>query len=179
MTDKKTFEIYYLKKIPYLTNGLLTLFIISGIIFFFFYAGISSKNATPEMKTFYLTHTSTVKLLYGSALSTVVFSILYLLAKLKKKALLIFNPDSFEILLKKEQMLLPISTMRSVYCNDSEDNDGLPSEKFTMTINMFKNKKILIRLRNTTDIKLFTDKLLSYDGQLKIEYHYSKWAILD
>ncbi len=131
------------------------------------------------MKTFYLMHTSTVKLLYGSALSTCVFVILYLLAKLKKKGLLIFNPDSLELLFKNEQMLLPISSIRTVYCNDSEDKDGLPSEKFTMTINTWKNKKILVRLRNTADIKVFTDKLLSYDDQLKIEYHYSKWAILD
>ena len=131
------------------------------------------------MKTFYLIHTSTVKLLYGSALSTVVLLILYLIARLKKKALLIFNPESFELLLKKEQMLIPISSIRTVYCNDSEDNDGQPSEKFTMIINTWKNKKILVRLRNTADIKLFTDKLLSYDDKLKIEYHYSKWAILD
>lgn len=178
MTDKKTYEIYFLKKIPYLTNILLTLFVFSAIIFFFFYAGVSSKRATPEMKTFYLIHTSTFKLLYGSALSTGLFFVLYLFAKTKKKGLLIFNPDSFELILKKEQLIVLFSDVRRVYCNDSEDSQGIPSNKFTMTIETRKNNKILVRPRNTNDIKQFYDKLLSYE-KLEIEYKYSKWAILD
>ncbi len=178
MTNKKTFEIYFLKKIPYLTNALLILFFVSAAVFIFFYASISSKNATPEMKTFYLTQTSTLKLLYGSAFSTGLFFILYMWANLKKKGLIVFNPDSFDLLLKKEQINLPISSIRTVWCNDSEDKDGEPNKKFTMTIDTWKNKKILMRLRNTGDIRQFTDKLLSYD-QLKIEYHYSRWAEMD
>lgn len=38
-----------------------------------------------------------------------------------------------------------------------------------MTIETWKNKKILIRLQNPMNINQFIDKLLSYD-QIKIEY---------
>src|SRR6187455_893085 len=107
MKEKKTFEVYFLKKIPYLTNGLLTLFFISAVIFVILSAGISSLVATPEMKTFYLIQTSVVVLIYGSAFSTGLFLILYLFARLKKKALFVFNSDSFELIFKKEQMALP------------------------------------------------------------------------
>jgi hypothetical protein len=178
MTDKKTFEIYFLKKIPYLTNGLLILFLLSAVILIFIYAGINNRKATPEIMTFYLIHTSIVKVLFVSAFSTGTFFILYLWAKLKKKGLIVFNADSFELLFKKEQMNFPISSIRTVWCNDSEDKNGEPNKKFTMTIDTWKDKKILVRLRNTEDISQFTSKLLSYD-QLKIEYHYSRWAELD
>ena len=178
MIDKRSFEVYFLKKIPYLTNGLLTLFFISAVIFVILSAGISTIVASPEMKIFYLIQTSTVMLFYGSAFSTGLFLILYLFARLKKKALFIFNSDSFEVIFKKEKLELPFSYVRRIYCNDSENSRGKPSKYFTMTIENRNNKKILIRLRSTSDIEYFSDKLLSYD-QLKIEYQYSNWAILD
>lgn len=130
------------------------------------------------MKMFYLTSTSTVKLLYASAVSTGLSFILYLCAKLKRKGLIVFNPDSFELLFKKERFNFPLESIKTVWCNDSEDKDGEPNKKFTMTIYTWKNKKILVRLQNTADIRQFSDKLLSYD-QLKIEYHYARWAQLD
>ena len=95
MIDKRSFEVYFLKKIPYLTNGLLTLFFISAVIFVILSAGISTIVASPEMKIFYLIQTSTVMLFYGSAFSTGLFLILYLFARLKKKALFVFNLDLF------------------------------------------------------------------------------------
>jgi hypothetical protein len=179
MSDKKTFEIYYFKKIPYLTNIIISLLLISVIVFVFFYTGISSKRSTPEMKTFYLINTSTVKLLYWSAFSTVFFFILLLLAKLKRKGLIIFYPESIELILKNEKMFLPISEIKRVYCNDSEDKEGKPNKYFSLTINTWKNKNIKVRLRNTADMNSFTDKLLSYKDNLKIDYFYSKWVVPD
>ena len=178
MTDKKSYEVYVIKKIPYLTNGLLTLFVVSALIFLFFYGGISSEKASPEIKVFYLEHTSTVKLLYGAAFFSITFFILFISAKQNKKAIFVFHSDAFEIIYKKSKIVIPLSTIRQIYCNDSEDYQGRPNEKFTITIESFKNQKTLIRLRNSSDLNQFSDKLLTYD-ELKIEYVYSKWANLN
>ncbi len=169
MQDKKTFEIFLIKKIPYLTSGLLLLFCISFFCLTVLFGVFSDENATPEMKSFYLINTSTIKFPFYFVLSFLITYFLYLLARFKRKGLIVFNNDSFELILKKERHSFLLPNIRRVYCNDSEDRNGNPNKKFTMTIETWKNKKLVIRLQNPKNIKQFIDKLLSYN-QIKIEY---------
>lgn len=87
----------------------------------------------------------------------------------KRKGVVVFLPDSFEILLSNSKQTILFGDVRRVYCNESENRNGEPNNKFTMTIETWKNKKILLRIRNTADINSFTDKLLTCE-QLKIEH---------
>jgi hypothetical protein len=169
MDDKKTFDILLIKKIPYLTNGLGILCLISALTFIAIYSSITSDNVSPETNTFYLIETSTIKLLYGSGILTGVTLFLCLWTRQKFSGLIIFNRDSFEIISKKEKQFLPFSVIRNVYCNDTEDRQGNPNKKFTMTLETLKNKKILIRIKNTSDIKNFVDMLVTC-GKLEINY---------
>jgi hypothetical protein len=173
MEDKKTYEIYLIKKIPLLTNGLFILFFIGAFFLLMVFEFLSSTKYTSEILTFFImtstVSTAIIKLLYGTIFSTLILLYLYLLARQKVKGVIIFNKDSFDILLKNEEKIYTLSNIRRVYCNDSEDRNGEPNQKFTMTIETWKNKKILVRIRNTTDIRKFIDKILSYD-ELKVDY---------
>ncbi len=176
MNDKKSFDIFLIRKIPYLTNGLGILFLISAFTFIFLYFGISSDSASPEIKAFYLIETSTYKLLYGSGISACVTLFLYLWTRQMRSGLIIFNADFFELILKKEKQVIFFTTIRHIYCNDTENLRGDPNEKFTMTLEMGENKKVLIRIKNTNDIKSFVDKLVSCD---KLEVSYSSIVAMD
>lgn len=169
MSDKKTFEIYLIKKVPYLTNALMFLFFISAVVFASLYPIAAGDYASPEMKTFYLENITIIELLFGSAVSTGLFLLLYFLVREKRKGLLIFNSDSLELMLKKEKLLFPFSEICKINCNDSENRHGMPNKRFTMTIETWKNKKIPVRLQHTSDLEKFINKLLSCD-QLKIDY---------
>ena len=169
MEDKKTFEISLIKKIPYLTSGLLLLFCISFFCLTVLFGIFSDEYATPETNFYYLICMPINSIILYFIVSLIITSFLYLLARFKRKGLIVFNNDSFELILKKERHSFLLPDIRRVYCNDSEDRNGSPNKKFTMTIETWKNKKILIRLQNPKKIKQFIDKLLSYD-QIKIEY---------
>ena len=168
---KKTFEIYLVKKIPYLTNGLLILLSTSLLLFSITTEFVSANRFTAEMVSFFLITTSSIKFLYGWIFSTALLLYLYTIARQKRKGVVVFQPDYFEILLSNSKQTILFDEVRRVYCNDSENKNGEPNNNFTMTIETWKNKKILLRIRNTLDTKLFIDKLLTCD-QLKIE-HYS------
>lgn len=167
--SKKTYDILLIKKIPYLTNSLGLIFCIALFTFIFLYSGILSGNSTPEIKAFYLIETSSVKLLYGSAITAAITLLLYIWATQKKKGLIIFKPGAFELILKNERRVLLFTDIRCVYCNDAEDRHGNANKKFTLTVDTWKNKKILIRIKNIADIQAFTDKLLACQS-LKITY---------
>lgn len=166
---KKTFEIYLIRKIPYLTNGLLILLTTSLLLFLITTEFISSNQFTAEFISFFLIQTSSIKFLYGWVFSTALLVYLHTIARQKRKAVVVFHSDSFEILLSNSKQKILFDDIRRVYCNDSENKNGEPNNKFTMTIETWKNKKILLRIRNTVDIKPFTDKLLTFH-QLKIEH---------
>jgi hypothetical protein len=121
------------------------------------------------MKSFYLINTSIIKFPFYFLGLFVLTYFLYLLARFKRKGLIILNIDSFELILKKERHSFLLPDIRRVYCNDSEDKNGNPNKKFTVTIETWKNKKILFRLQNSKNIQQFIEKLLSYD-KIKIEY---------
>lgn len=173
--DKKTFEIYLIRKIPYVTKGLFVLFIIFAVAFLIFIEFFSSKKYTPEILTFFIIETfsatSFIKVLFGSVFSMVLLMYLYIWARYKTKGVILFNSNSFEILVKKETISIPFDNIRKIYCNDSEKRNGDPNPRFTLTIETWKNKKILVRIRNVSDIATFTDKILSYSNQLKIDYY--------
>ena len=166
---KKTFEIYLIKKIPYLTTGLFILLGISGLLFSLTTEIFSSKKFTGEILSFFLIQTGSIKFLYGWIFSTALILYLYTIAKYKRKGLVVFLPDSFEIILSNSNQTILFDDVRLVYCNESEDRNGEPNNKFTMTIETWKNKKILLRIRNVEEIKQFIDRLLSCE-QLKIEH---------
>lgn len=166
---KKTFEIYLIKKIPYLTNGLLILLCTSLLLFSITTEFVSTKQFTADILAFFIIQTGSIKFLYGWIFSTALLLYLYTVSKYKRKGIVVFLPDSFEILLSNSKQTILFDDIRRVYCNDSEDKNGEPNKNFTMTIETWKNKKILLRIRNLFDIKQFTDKLLSCD-QLKIEH---------
>lgn len=170
MADKKTFEIILIRKIPYITTGLSIIFFFSFSFFLLYSKLFLAFPTSLETKLFYLFHLTPPFEYSFLILSIIVLSFLfYLLAKFKRRGLIIFNPNSFELILKKERQLIPFSSVRRVYCNDSENKKNEPNKKFTMTIETWKNKKLLVRLQNTADINRFIDKLLSFD-QLKIEH---------
>ncbi len=129
----------------------------------------SDENVSPEMKSFYLINTSTMKFPFYFVELFVITYLLYLLARFKRQGLIIFNNDSFELISKKERHSFLLPDIRRVYCNDSEDRNGNSNKKFTITIETWKNEKTVLRLQNPKNIKQFIDKLLSYD-QIKIEY---------
>ena len=166
---KKTFEIYLIKKIPYLTNGLLILLCISLLLFSFTTEFASTNKFTAEMVSFFLITTSSIKFLYGWIFSTALLLYLYTIARQRRKGVVVFHSDSFEILLSNSKQTILFDNVRRVYCNDSENKKGELNNKFTLTIETWKNKKILLRIRNTADINSFTDKLFTCT-QLKIEY---------
>jgi hypothetical protein len=166
---KKTFEIYLIKKIPYLTNGLLILLCTSLLLFSFTTEFVSTNRFTAEMVSFFLITTSSIKFLYGWVFSTALLLYLYTIARQRRKGVVVFHSDSFEILLSNSKQTILFDNIRRVYCNDSENKNGEPNNEFTLTIETWKNKKILLRIRNTTDINSFTDKLFTCD-QLKIEH---------
>ncbi len=164
---KKTFDIYLIKKIPYLTNGLLVLLCTSLLLFFITTKIFSANHFTAEILSFFIIQTGTIKFLYGWIFSTALVLYLHTIARQKRKGVVVFLPDSFEILLSNDKQTILFNDIRQVYCNDSEDRNGKPNKKFTMTIETWKNRKILLQIRNVADIQQFTDKLLSCD-QLKI-----------
>ena len=172
--DKKTFEIYLIRKIPYLTKGLFVLFTISAVVFVLIIELLSSKKFTPEILTFFIVTSGAgitfIKIIYASIFSTVLLMYLYIWTRYRTKGVILFNPDSFDILLKKETTAIPFSNIRRIYCNDSEKRNGEPNNRFTMTIETWKNVNIIVRIRNVSEIPKFIDKILSYSDQLKIDY---------
>lgn len=165
---KKTFEIYLIKKIPYLTAGLFIL-LCTSLLLFSITEIFSSKRFTTEILSFFLIQTGSIKFICGWIFSTALIYCLYAIARQKRKGVVVFLPDSFEILLSNSKQTILFDDVRRVYCNDSENKNGEPNTRFTLTIETWKNKKILLRIRNTADIKPFADKLLTCD-QLKIEH---------
>jgi len=172
---KKSFEIYLINKIPYLSKLLLSLFIVSAAVFIFLYSFATEGSATPEIKTFYFTQTNTVKLLYASAFCSAISFVLFLVANTKKKGIFVFNENCFELLLRKQSLQFPFSQVQHVYCNDSENEAGEPNPKFTMTLETTQNQKYFVQLRDMAHITAFYNKLLSYT-QVEIEYRYSLWG---
>lgn len=173
-TDKRTFEIYIIKKIPIVTNFLFALAIVAVIFSLFFYEFLSSRKFIPEFLTFILITSSKatliIKVIYTTIISAIILVYFYLLARYKIKGVIIFHDDAFEILSKNESTKILIDNIRKVYCNDSEDKNGKPNKRFTMTIDPWKFKKRIVRIRNTADIPFFIDKILSYE-KMKVGHY--------
>jgi hypothetical protein len=173
MDNKKTFEIYHIRKIPLLTNLLYFLFGVGVILSYFFLNFFGSKKHTPEILSFFLLTSSygtlIIKIVFWTFTSTIVLMYLNLISKIKVKGVVIFNSNSFDIITKDLNETIALDNIKRVYCNDSEDRHGLPNKKFTMTIEKWKGKNRLLRIRDTNQIPVFIEKLLSYNN-LKIEY---------
>lgn len=171
--SNNSFDVVVRKKIPYLTNFLYCVLLISVVILWLSYLFFMPVEDAPgEIQTAW--YILVVPAFIKNALfySTIVFLLvtpLWIKVRLYKNGILTFLPN--EILLKGSSIhySIPIDRIKKVSCMDATDADGYPKCKLTVYFlqkrkRQIKESIIRVRLKDYSQIDDFIEHLTKYEN---------------
>ena len=164
------FEVYVLKRIPYLTR---ILGIVAILVFEFYGLAplMPSKNHSQEIGVLYFMtiYPDKLKAVFFLGIPTAVFVLfLYIKVRPKREAVLTFDTDKIELRGKGWSKAFPTNRIRYFNCYDPYTEDGFPEEKFTLEIRNWNGKGSLVNLKDYSQANRLVDILTVYD-EVKLE----------
>jgi hypothetical protein len=172
MDTPEGFKVSIRRKIPYLTNlflvaaGLCFLVIIAFDLLFYPF-----KSAGQEAKAFlfyWLVPEVWKKVYIFSVFGLFATSLAYGFIRYYKTAILSFYEDKIVISGKSFNTIIPIKTIRRIFCNDATTLNGESKQKLSITIEQKRVRKVkaralAIRLKNYEEADGFMEELLKYE----------------
>jgi|SRR3954467_7411671 len=169
-----TFEVYVYKRIPYLTR---ILGIITILLFLFVTFGLAplmpSKHHPDEMRILWFIVLYPDKLkaaLFLGVPTLLLFGFLYYKVRLKRKAILSFEPDRIELRGKGWSKIFPSNKIRYFDCYDPYSRDDDAIEKFALHLRTWNGKVTIMNLKDYSQATRLVDILTVYED-VKLEVH--------
>jgi len=148
---------------------LIVCFVILWIVDLFF---LPVQDAPGEIQTvwFILVVPNVIKTAaFYSLVGFLIITPIWINFRLYKDAVLTFLPDA--IFLKGKSILytLPIDRIKKISCMDSTDANGFPKGKLTIYFLQKRRRKVKewivrVRLKDYSEIDLFMEHLIKYEG---------------
>ncbi len=168
------FEVYVYKRIPYLTR---TLGIIAILLFLFVTFGLAplmpSKHHPDEMRILWFIALYPDKFkaaLFLGIPTLLLFGFLYYKIRLKREAILSFEPDRIELRGKGWSKIFPSNKIRYFDCYDPYSRAGVAKEKFALHIKTWNGKVTIMNLKDYLQATRLVDILTVYED-VKLEVY--------
>ena len=168
MKENIEFEIKLRRKVPYITNILLKLSILFGLLFFItvipFLPTQRHSSYTQVANFFLILYDLFKKILPFAAIGFLATYVLGWILHSDKKALLTFNPKNILITGRDININIPINSIYRVYSMDLKSPSGESKEILKIGIKDKDKKTTYIRLLDYSQADEFMDKFIAYES---------------
>ncbi len=172
MSEKRSFEVYLITKVPFLSKFLWSTLLILALIIFLITLPLQLFSDYPrEIKALYfmvLVPSFIKTILFYSCGLFVLVSGLYYNLKIKVKGFVVLGERSISLISKRMTFEMDTDKILKVYVFDPMNRHQIPKEKLELYFYLYKQVVKRVRLSDYSQSDLLVAKLFKYE-QVKFE----------